>query len=60
MTWRNSIVGVAPSMIAASSSSRGIAVMNVRKISTENGMQERDLDEDQPDSVLNSPIHWST
>ena len=34
-------------MIAASSSSRGMADMKVRKISTENGMQERDLDEDQ-------------
>ena len=42
-------------MIAASSSSRGMAAMNARKSSTENGMQERDLDQDQAEQRLEQP-----
>ncbi len=47
-------------MIAASSSSRGIADTKVRKIRTENGIRNATSTRTSPGIVLNSPIAWST
>ncbi len=60
ITRRNSVVGEAPSMIAASSSSRGMADTKVRKMSTENGIRNATSTSTRPGMVLNRPTACST
>ena len=60
MTWKNRRSGDAPSMIAASSSSRGMLATNARKIRTENGSRKATSTRVRPISVLNSPIDCRT
>ena len=60
ITLRKSREGEAPSMMAASSSSRGMADTKARKMSTEKGIRNATSTRIKPGSVLNRPIDWRT